>query len=106
MATVSFHETTLREMEQDKKKLTVMMTAALDAEVELREEINQMRDSILEFHKQKIMDQSHSNPNRQASLELSVADLRGSNIAALTSLKDHQRSLEAIEARKLIISSQ
>ena len=54
MATVDFNETVLRDMEQDKKLLNLLMSAALESEKQLKAEIETMRRAILEYHRKKI----------------------------------------------------
>ena len=53
-ATVDFHENVIRDMEADKKHLLLLFHNAVETEETLRLEISSMRDSILEYHRNKI----------------------------------------------------
>jgi hypothetical protein len=55
LATVEYHETTLRDMEDDKKHLLLLMERAVESEGYLKEEIHGMREAILQHHREKIM---------------------------------------------------
>ncbi len=55
LATVEYHESILRDMEDDKKHLLLLMERAVESEGYLKEEIHGMREAILQHHRDKIM---------------------------------------------------
>jgi hypothetical protein len=60
------------------------MNTALKAEEDLREEIEVMREIILQYNKQKVDGQTGSNPTHLATVEIQGSDLRGLNIGLYT----------------------
>ena len=54
MATVDYHDNILQDMEQDKKHLLILMTAALQNEEKLKIELTVTREKILEYHRKKV----------------------------------------------------
>ena len=54
IASVDFHETVLRDMEQDKKHLNFLMASALESEKQMKAEIDIMRNAVLEYHRKKV----------------------------------------------------
>ena len=54
MNTVDYHETTLRDLELDRNHLLLLTSTLVRTEESLRNEIAEMRDKILEYHRNKI----------------------------------------------------